>query len=134
MMANSYNGVRFDFHANVNRDVDPALLASLSRIVRPGIPFKYLVTSLFIRSANDSHTMPSRHAQQKAVDIAAINGKPILGHYGRDPEITAIVDRIQEEWERVPGRRENFGPLFKKKLGLPYAVPGHHDHIHLSVD
>jgi hypothetical protein len=134
IMPDTYDGVRLDFHPNVNKNVASALLSGLAQIVRPGIPARYLVRSLFIRSASDSHTMPSRHAQHKAIDIAAINGKPILGNYGRDPEVTEIVKRIQEGWEDVPGRRENFGPLFKKKLGKPYPVSDHNDHIHLSVD
>jgi len=78
--------------------------------------------------------MPSRHAQCKAVDISRINGRRIFGSYGHDPEITQIVKRIQAEWEKVPGRRENYGPFLKLKSGRPHRVAGHADHIHLSID
>lgn len=128
------NGVRFTFHPNVNADVDPRLLAAIASVARAGVPYRFLLHSVFIRSASDSHVMPSRHAQSKAVDIAALNGRPILGHYGTDPEITELVNRLQQEWERVPGRRENFGPHLKLKSGVAHPVPGHHDHIHFSVD
>lgn len=128
------NHVSIEFAETVNNDVDPALIAALGKIVRPGIPQLFLVHTLYVSSANDSHEAPSRHVQRKAVDISRINGKRIAEHYGKDVALTAIVRRIQEEFETVPGRRENFGPYLKRKSGQPYAVGGHHDHIHLSID
>lgn len=133
-IASVVNGVHFEFKGGVNNDVDPKLIGALARIVRPGVPSIHLVSTLFVSSANDSHSWPSRHVQQKAVDISRINGRPIKGNYGVDPAITDIVQRIQREFESVPGRRENFGPYIKRKSGQPYTVGGHDDHIHLSID
>ena len=127
-------GVQILFKDGVNADVDPRLIEALHRVVRAGVPFLHLVRSLVISSANDSHKWPSRHVQQKAVDISRINGRFILEGYGSDPAITAIVQRMQEEFERVPGRRENFGPYLKLKHGRPHAVSGHADHMHFSID
>ncbi len=50
------------------------------------------------------------------------------------PAVKAIVDAMQTEFETYLHRRENFGPLFKKKLGIDHPVPGHNDHIHFSVN
>ena len=128
------NSVAIEFAGGVNNDVEASLIQAFGDIVRPGVPYLHLVHTLFISSANDSHEAPSRHVQRKAVDISRINGKKIGEHYGTDVAVTAIVQRIQTEFENVPGRRENFGPFFKRKLGQPFQVSGHEDHIHLSVD
>ena len=128
------NGVAIEFADGVNNDVEPALIEALGQIVRPGIPHIHLVHTLYVSSANDSHEAPSRHVQRKAVDISRINGKLIGVHYGTDVEVTAVVERIQRDFELVPGRRENFGPYMKHKSGRPHQVSGHSDHIHLSID
>jgi hypothetical protein len=133
-IGSALNTVRVDFGPNVNNDVDPKLIDALRQVVESGAPSQYLITSIFVSSADDSHAWPSRHVQKKAVDISRINGKHIKGSYGIDPATTAIVQRIQEAFEKVPGRRENYGPYLKKKSGQPYKVPGHDDHIHLSID
>ena len=130
------NFVNITFKDCVVNDIDQKLLDALNEIIRTGFPPTNLVQSLFISSANDSHDNKpnSRHNQKKAIDISRINGKFISLSYGRDPEVTEIVQRIQNNFEQVRGRRENFGPYLKNKLGRPYSVGGHHDHIHLSVD
>jgi hypothetical protein len=70
----------------------------------------------------------------KAVDISRINGVNIIAGYAHDPFITYVVDAIQNNFETFVHRRENFGPLFCKKLGGVSSVGGHKDHIHLSVN
>jgi hypothetical protein len=70
----------------------------------------------------------------KAVDISRVNGMKIDLAYSSDPFIAYIVNAIQNNFETFEHRRENFGPLFKKKLGVSYPVEGHKDHIHLSVN
>jgi hypothetical protein len=57
----------------------------------------------------------------------------VIGYPG-DPAVKAIVDAIQTVFESYSHRRENFGPHFKHKLGMPFPVGGHQDHIHLSVN
>jgi hypothetical protein len=133
-ISSTINSVDIEFKRGVRNDVDLRLIAALEEVVRPGIPSLYLAGSIFVSSADDSHILPSRHAQRKAVDISRINGRHIKGTYGVDAAITDIVQRIQKSFDQVPGRRENFGPYFKHKSGKPYNVPGHDDHIHLSVD
>ncbi len=55
-------------------------------------------------------------------------------YYPSSPEVKAITDAIQNEFENYKNRRENFGPLLKNKLGKPKAISEHGDHIHLSVN
>ena len=133
-LSSSIGGVQLLFKEGVNTEVDPRLIRALEQVIRPGVPSVHIVQSLVISSANDSHAWPSRHVQQKAVDISRINGRFIAGSYGKDPAITAIVQRMQQEFERVAGRRENFGPYLKLKHGKPYRVGGHGDHMHFSID
>lgn len=130
----SINGVSIHFKSHVNRDVHAALLAALKFTITPDVAAGHSLTHVLISSANDSHTMPSRHAQQKAVDISRINGKHMSIYYGSDAEVTAITDALQARFELAPRRRENFGPSFKRKSGADYGVSGHGDHIHFSVD
>ena len=66
---------------------------------------------------------------------AAINGVTVrFNEKVVNDVIKAIVDSIQTTFESYSHRRENFGPLFKRKLGKDHPVKGHQDHIHLSVD
>jgi hypothetical protein len=58
----------------------------------------------------------------------------MLGGFNTNPHVKAIVRAIQEKFEGFPERRENFGPALKKKLGQPFQVAGHKDHVHLSVN
>ena len=80
--------------------------------------------------------MPSRHVQGsgKAIDISRINGLKMSLHYKTNEAVQEITNAIQREFETFSHKRENFGPLFKKKLGKPHPVSGHGDHIHLSVN
>jgi hypothetical protein len=131
------NSVNVTFKADVNNDVDDKLVEAVKQVTRPIYVYKYVITSFTVSSLFDSHNAPtqvnSRHNQQKAIDISQINGKSV-SLYGKDPEVTSLVKQIQEQFEKVPGRRENFGPYTKLKLGNKYFVPGHSDHIHLSVN
>src|SRR4030042_4848284 len=89
---------------------------------------------IFISSINDGdHDPNSLHYMGKALDISQVNGERIIT-YPNDPEVRAIVRGIQEAFEEYAEQRENFGPYFKKKLGAPWEVSGHKDHIHLSVN
>ncbi|MDR2092815.1 MAG: hypothetical protein LBP58_05815 [Azoarcus sp.] len=128
------NGVELEFHADVNRDVKPELIDGLNFLIVPDVVVGYTLRNIYIRSAFDSHALPSRHMMQKGVDLSRFNGVLCVQGYGINPETTAIVQALQTRWEQWGGRRENFGPFFKKKLGQPHAVAGHHDHIHISVN
>ncbi len=127
------NGVQIDFASGVNRDVDQRLIEGLRHCIKPDVSIGYKLQSIYISSANDSHSLPSRHAQSKAVDISRINGSKMSVAYGKAAEVTAIAQGIQSVFEGFAHRRENFGPSIKQKFGTSYSVGGHGDHIHLSV-
>lgn len=128
------NGVAVEFAGGVDNDVNGRVIEALQVCIRPDVSPAQELEKIFISSASDgTHDPSSRHYMKKAVDISQINGKRIIT-YPNNPEVQAIVQAIQETFEEYAERRENFGPYFKKKLGGPWEVSGHHDHIHLSVN
>jgi hypothetical protein len=131
---NMINCVSVQFASSVNEDVTQRMIDALKHCIDSQIAPGHAFTKIYISSAYDSHSLPSRHMQQKAVDISRINGKKIASSYPQDAAVKAIVDTIQKSFETYPHRRENFGPHLKKKLGQSWTVSGHHDHIHLSVN
>ena len=128
------NGVTLEFGAGVNKSVNQRIIDGLKHCIKPDIASGHALTVIYISSASDQHSMPSRHAQSRAVDISRVNGTKIVIGYASDDHVKAIVDAIQTAFESYAHRRENYGPLFKKKSGVPHAVSGHQDHIHLSVN
>jgi hypothetical protein len=110
------------------------VIDGLVHCIRPEIASGYALQRIYVYSVFDSHKMPSRHMQRKAVDISRINGVRVFAGYLDRGPVKAIVDAIQTSFESYVHRRENFGPLFKKKSGRDWVVAGHQDHIHLSVD
>lgn len=130
----SINGVTVEFASAVNRTVEENLVAGLRHCIETGVAPGHSLRTIWISSANDQHEAPSRHAQGKAVDISRINGTRIGAGYSTSAEVQAIVNAIQERFESFHGARENFGPHFKRKHGMPHGVSGHDDHIHISVD
>jgi hypothetical protein len=130
----SINGVGVDFAGTVNTLVEARLVASLNHTVHAGVAAGHDLKRIFVSSANDSHSPPSRHAMGKAVDISRINGHKISVAYERDESVTAITRALQEKFESYEHRRENFGPHLKKKLGKDHDVLGHEDHVHFSVN
>lgn len=130
----SINGVTVEFAGGVGNDVNQSLILGLKHCIKPQIAAGHQLTMIYVSSAFDSHQLPSRHMQHKAVDISRINGTKIVLGYPQDNAIKAIVNAIQEVFEGYAQRRENFGPHLKKKLGQNWNVSGHNDHIHLSVN
>jgi hypothetical protein len=133
-LPSSINGVSVDFATAVDREVDESLIDGLRHCINPDIAPGYTLKTIYVSSASDSHDSPSRHVQGKAVDISRINGKRMASDYGVTGEVTAITQAIQSSFETYHGRRENFGPSIKHKLGESSSVSGHGDHIHLSVN
>jgi hypothetical protein len=128
------NNVTVEFASTVNKSVKQRVIDGLNHCIREKIAPDHTLTKIYVSSANDSHTLPSRHMQQKAVDISRINGDKISVFYGSSNSLTAIVNAIQDTFESYEYCRENFGPHLKKKNGNNWSVSGHGDHIHLSVD
>ena len=108
--------------------VDRRVLASLEFLAAWGL--KPTVTSLkcghsyLTASGNVSH-----HSSGNAVDIAAINGIPILGHQG-DGSITEFTIR---RLLSLQGTMQPTQIISLMKMGGPtYAMADHADHIHLG--
>lgn len=130
----SISQVTVEFASSVKRDVTETMIQGLKHCIRTDIAPDQELTKIFIMSARDKHTSPSRHVTGQAVDISRINGKKISIHYETDESVRAIVDAIQDEFESFGQRRENFGPHIKRKNGNEFPIAGHADHIHLSVN
>jgi len=128
------NSVTVDFASTIGKDVSQSMINGLKHCIKTGIASGHTLNKIYISSAKDSHSSPSRHVSGKAVDISRINGKKMSSNYSSDDTVKAITDAIQDTFETYSGRRENFGPHFKKKLGSNWTVSGHGDHIHLSVN
>ncbi|GAB5535394.1 MAG: hypothetical protein Rubg2KO_16430 [Rubricoccaceae bacterium] len=130
------NRVTIEFAPSTNRNVEQRILDALEHVLSRAIAMGYVLNKIYISSANDKHKYPSRHVQGKgkAVDISRINGQKMSVHYPSDPSVKAITDALQAKFESYQHKRENFGPLFKRKLGKPYPIAGHGDHIHFSVN
>ncbi|MDR2153891.1 MAG: hypothetical protein LBE78_02515 [Burkholderiaceae bacterium] len=128
------NGVLVQFSGVVVNDVDQRVIDALELCINPHVATGHSLTSIYISSAFDSHQIPSRHMQHKAVDISRINGIRIAVGYPQNTSLKAIVDTIQDTFEGYSDKRENFGPHIKKKMGMSWNIAGHNDHIHLSVN
>jgi hypothetical protein len=63
------------------------------------------------------------------VDIAAVNGTPILGHQGPG----SITDTVLREVLRLQGTMAPEELISLEELGGPsFALPDHNDHIHIG--
>jgi hypothetical protein len=78
---NSINGVTVEFASTVNKDVQQTLIDGLNYCIKSGVASGYTLSKIYISSAKDSHSSPSRHVDGKAVDISRINGKHMSTHY-----------------------------------------------------
>jgi hypothetical protein len=89
------------------------------------------IHQLYIKATtNGGHLLPATTIEQLAVDISKINGSYVLA-LGPNNQ---LVVALQNAFENVPNRRENFGPAFERKWGQPWPVGDHEDHLHFSVD
>jgi hypothetical protein len=89
------------------------------------------IHQLYIKATtNGRHGPNSNHPRQIAVDISKINGSYVLA-LGPNNQ---LVVALQNAFENVPNRRENFGPAFERKWGQHWPVGGHDNYLHFSVD
>jgi len=107
--------------------IDRRVLATLAYLAESGLP---TVTSLkcghgfYTSSGNVSH-----HSSGHAVDIAKINGVPILGHQERGGVTEASVRRLM----RLQGTVRADQIISLLELGGPTVAMGDHDdHIHVG--
>lgn len=127
-------GVAMEFADDVDREISEELFEAMQAAISTKAVADRDISTLWVSSARDRHSCPSRHTTGNGVDISRINGKRIGGHYQTDDEVRAIVDSLQTAFESAPHRRENFGPTIQLKLGEPKPISGHDDHFHWSVD
>lgn len=80
-------------------------------------------------STNGVHGPTSNHSKGLAIDINKINGISVLS-LGTDEKVV----RLQGAFESVPNRRENYGPALKLRLGAPWRIGGHKNHIHFAIN
>jgi hypothetical protein len=128
------NGVTVNFAPAVNKNVQQLVIDALRHCIKPNIAPGHQLDSVFVSSARRQNPNDSRHNTGRAVDISRINGVRMDGGFDSNTHVNAIVKAIQRTFESFPARRENFGPAMKKKLGEPFQVAGHKDHVHLSVN
>lgn len=128
------NGVTVNFATAVNNNVQQLVIDALRHCIKPDVAAGHQLDSIFVSSARRQNPNSSRHNTGRAVDISRINGVRMLGGFDTNAHVKAIVTAIQQKFESFPERRENFGPALKKKLGAPFQIAGHKDHVHLSVN
>ena len=122
-----YEGGRRDIAAGI---IDRRVLASLEVLAANGM--KPTVTSLrtghgvYTKSGNVSH-----HTTGTAVDIAAINGVPILGHQGEGSVTDLAVRRLLTLQGTM--KPSQIIPLMRYEgTDNTVAMSDHHDHIHIG--
>jgi hypothetical protein len=108
--------------------IDRRVLATLAYLAESGL--KPTVTSLkcghgfYTSSGNVSH-----HSSGNAVDIAAINGIPILGHQ----EAGGITDQAVRRLMQLQGTLAPAQIISLLEIGgATFAMADHHDHIHVG--
>ncbi len=108
--------------------IDRRVLATIEYLAERG--FDLTITSLkcghgFLTSSGNV----SYHSSGNAVDIAAVNGVPILGHQGPG----SITDTVLKEVLRLQGTMAPDELISLEELGGPsFALPDHADHIHIG--
>jgi murein DD-endopeptidase MepM/ murein hydrolase activator NlpD len=108
--------------------IDQRILAALEYLAGNG--FRPTVTSLKCgHSVYTSGGNVSEHSTGDAMDIAAINGIPILGNQGRGSITEAVVRSLL----RLQGTMQPHQVITLMDLGGPsFAMSDHADHIHVG--
>lgn len=129
-------GSTFSDGENAEKMVSPELVEVLEtalKKINSILPDK--ITSIEIKgTTNGVHAATSNHYNKTALDITKINGHKIA-----DIRFENVTYELQNAFDECPQIRENFGPGFKHKTEVNslkdtnYSIPGHFDHIHISV-
>jgi transglycosylase-like protein with SLT domain/peptidase M23-like protein len=108
--------------------IDQRVLAALEYLADNG--FRPTVTSLKCgHSVYTSGGNVSEHSTGDAMDIAEINGIPILGNQGRG----SITEAVVETMMRLQGNMQPHQLISLMDLGGPsFAMGDHADHIHVG--
>jgi transglycosylase-like protein with SLT domain/peptidase M23-like protein len=108
--------------------IDRRVLATLEYLAEQG--FQLTITSL--KCGHGFYTTSgnvSNHSSGNAVDIAAINGVPVLGHQGPG----TLTDALLKEVLRLQGTMTPEELISLEDLGGPsFPLPDHADHVHIG--
>ncbi len=108
--------------------INRRILAAMEYLAESG--FRLTVTSL--KCGHSYYTTAggvSAHSSGNAIDIAAVNGIPILGHQGSG----SITEAVLQQLMRLQGTMRPAQLISLMSLGGPsFAMGDHHDHIHLG--
>jgi hypothetical protein len=108
--------------------IDRRVLAVLEYLVERG--YRLTITSLHCgHSYLTSSGNVSAHSSGNAVDIAQVNGLPILGNQGKGTITEAVIRDLME----LQGTMAPAQIISLMDLGGPsFALPDHDDHIHVG--
>jgi hypothetical protein len=108
--------------------IDRRILAALQYLVERG--YRLTITSLKCgHSFYTSSGNVSAHSSGNAVDIAAVNGIPILGNQGRG----SITEAVVRDLLKLQGTMRPAQIITLMEFGGPtFAMGDHDDHIHLG--
>jgi hypothetical protein len=108
--------------------IDRRILAAMEYLVAKG----YSLTVTSLRCGHSYLTASgnvSAHSYGAAVDIAAVNGIPILGHQGPG----SITEAVIKDLMLLQGTMRPAQIISLRDLGPPtFALADHHDHIHVG--
>jgi hypothetical protein len=110
--------------------IDPRVLATLTFLADSGLD----PTASSLRCGHSLHTARgtiSEHSTGSAVDIAAINGVPILGHQGPG-SITELAIRKLLELQGPMRPHQIISLMAFPAAGNTLALADHYDHIHVG--
>ncbi len=112
----------------LTHQIDRRTLAVMEYLAESG--FRLTVTSL--KCGHSYYTSAggvSAHSSGNAVDIAAVNGIPILGHQGSGSITEAVISQLL----RLQGTMAPAQVISLMNMGGPsFALSDHHDHIHVG--
>jgi hypothetical protein len=108
--------------------IDRRILALMSYLAESG--FRLTVTSLKCgHSVYTTSGNVSAHSSGNAIDIAQVNGIPILGNQGRGSITEATIQQVL----KLQGNMEPSQVISLMEMGGPtFAMGDHADHIHVG--
>ncbi len=117
---------------NADQEIATCLIAALVHALQCTQDAGFNIQSIHINSTtNGKHHKNTNHRYGLAIDLSRINGVKMVLMNAEQLQAVATLQNCLDSFE---GIRENFGPAFKHKLGQPYNVRNHKDHVHFSIN
>jgi len=124
--------INIDFNLGSDQPIAECLVQAFYEALICATAAGHNINDIYISSTTDGvHSPTSNHSKALAIDFSRINGVKMINMNAQELQ---AVQALQDCLENVNGIRENFGPGLKNKLGKPYNVGGHKDHIHFSIN